>query len=57
MDFVVKLLLSIDLWTKIKYNLILVILNRLTKYRYFVLYKELSIATDLTQVFLQIIVT
>ena len=56
LDFVVKLPLSKDPWTKIEYDSILVIMDRLTKYAYYVPYKESSTATDLAQVFLQVIV-
>ena len=38
------------------YNSILVITDRLTKYRYFILYKESSNTEDLIYVFLRIVV-
>ena len=38
LDFIVKLLLSKDLIIGIEYDLILVIIERLTKYGYFILY-------------------
>ena len=41
MDFVVKLSKSKDISTDIKYNSILVIINKLTKYAYFISYMEL----------------
>ena len=47
MDFIVKLLLSKDSWTNYEYNVILIITNRLTKYIYILLYKEVSIAKEL----------
>ncbi len=52
MDFVTKLPASHDLWTKLEYDLILVITDRLTKYIYMLLYKESSTAEDLAQVIL-----
>jgi hypothetical protein len=56
LDFVVKLLLSRDLITGIKYDFILVIINRLTKYTYMILYLEASTVEDLAYMFLRIIV-
>ena len=41
---------------KVKYNLILVIINRLTKYNIFKLYKEANIAKDLLYIINQLIV-
>ena len=38
LNFIVKLLLSKDLMIGIEYDLILVIIERLTKYRYFIPY-------------------
>jgi hypothetical protein len=52
----VKLLLSQDLITGIKYDFILVITDRLTKYIYIILYLEASTAEDLVYVFLRIII-
>ena len=40
MDFIIKLPISKDLVTKVKYNNILVIINRFTKYVRFKPYKE-----------------
>jgi hypothetical protein len=57
LDFVIKLLLSRDLITGIKYNFILVIMDRLTKYTYIILYLEASIAEDLAYMFLRVVVT
>jgi hypothetical protein len=51
MDFVVKLPLSKDPWTKIEYDSILVIMCRLTKYAYLIPYLESSTAEDLAAVF------
>jgi hypothetical protein len=56
LDFVIKLLLSQDLITGIKYDSILVIINRLTKYIYIILYLKANIAEDLAYIFLRIIV-
>jgi hypothetical protein len=40
LDFIVKLPLSKEVFTRITYDLILVITNRLIKYAYFISYKE-----------------
>ena len=40
MDFIVRLLKSKDISTDIKYNNILIIINKLIKYIYFILYLE-----------------
>jgi hypothetical protein len=56
LDFVIKLLLSRDLITRIKYNSILVIIDRLTKYTYIILYLEASIIENLVYVFLRVVV-
>jgi hypothetical protein len=56
LDFVIKLLLLQDLITKIEYNFILVIINRLTKYTYIIFYLEASTAEDLAYIFLRVIV-
>jgi hypothetical protein len=53
---VIKLLLSQDPITGIKYDFILVITDRLTKYTYIILYLEASIVEDLAYVFLRVIV-
>ena len=55
-DFIVKLPVSIEKFTKVKYDTILVINDRLTKLAYFVPYKEASSAEDLAYVFLRIVV-
>jgi hypothetical protein len=54
---VVKLLLLQDLITRTKYDFILVITDRLTKYTYMILYLEASIVEDLAYMFLRIIIT
>jgi hypothetical protein len=43
-DFIIKLPPSIELITKVTYNSILVVTDRLTKYGYFILYKESLLA-------------
>ena len=40
MDFIIKLLKSEDTTINIKYNSILVIVNKLTKYIYLILYNK-----------------
>ena len=40
MDFITKLLLSKDLVTRVKYDSILTMVDRLTKWSYFLPYKE-----------------
>ena len=57
MDFVVKLPLSTEDWTKQQYDSILVVVDRLTKYAYMVPYRESSTAEDLAQVILRTIIT
>ena len=52
-----KLLLSREKVTGVEFDSILVIIDRLTKYTYILLYKEASIVEDLTYTFLRIIVT
>jgi hypothetical protein len=56
LDFIIKLLLLRDLITRIKYDSILVITDRLTKYIYMILYLEASIAEDLAYIFLRVVV-
>jgi hypothetical protein len=57
LDFVIKLLLSQDLITGIKYNSILVITDRLIKYTYIILYLKANIIKDLVYIFFKIIIT
>jgi hypothetical protein len=57
MDFVTKLPLLQDPWTKVQYDLILMVTDRLTKYAYMLLYKEASTAEDLSRVMLREIIT
>jgi hypothetical protein len=56
LDFIIKLLLSRDLITGIKYNFILVVTDRLTKYIYFISYLEASIVEDLIYIFFRVII-
>jgi transposase InsO family protein len=55
LDFVTKLPLSKDPMTKVQYDSVLVITDRLTKYAYFVNYLESSNAEDLAYTFLRIV--
>jgi hypothetical protein len=54
---VIKLLLSRDPITGIKYDSILVIMDKLTKYIYIILYLEVNIVENLAYIFLRVIVT
>ena len=56
MDFIVKLPLSKDTITDIKYDSILVVVDRLTKYAHFIRWKEKGNAKDLTKVILKKII-
>jgi hypothetical protein len=56
LDFVIKLLLSRDPIIGIKYDFIPVITDRLTKYTYFILYLEASIAENFIYAFLRVVV-
>jgi hypothetical protein len=56
LDFVVKLLLSRDPITGIKYDFILVIIDKLTKYTYIILYLEASTVEDLAYMFLRVVI-
>jgi hypothetical protein len=56
LDFVIKLLLLQDLITRIKYDSILIVINRLTKYTYIILYLEANTAEYLAYMFLRIVV-
>jgi hypothetical protein len=57
LDFVVKLLLLQDPITGIRYNFILVIINKLTKYIYIILYLKASMVENLAYAFLRVVVT
>jgi hypothetical protein len=56
-DFIVKLPVSTEPMTGTKYDAILVIVDRLTKYAYFIPYKEASTAEDLAYAFLRTVVS
>jgi hypothetical protein len=51
LDFIVKLPLSKEALIRVTYDLILVVINRLTKYAYFIPYKEGSTAEELVYTF------
>jgi hypothetical protein len=53
---VVKLLLSRDPITRIEYDSILVVIDKLIKYTYIILYLEASTAEDLVYTFLRVVV-
>jgi hypothetical protein len=57
LDFITKLPLSKDLITKVKYDNILIITDRLTKYAYFINYLKSLNAKDLAYTFLRTIFT
>jgi len=50
MDFIIKLLSLSDYITEEVYDLILIIIDRLTKYTYFILYKEIYTAEQLARI-------
>ena len=56
-DFIVKLPQSKEPMTGTKYDAILVIVDRLTKYAYFIPYQEASTAEDLAYTFLRTVVS
>jgi hypothetical protein len=51
MNFITKLSASIKPGTKIKYDSIFIIIDKLTKYRYFILYSEKATAQDFIYIF------
>jgi hypothetical protein len=53
---VVKLLLSRDPITRIEYDFILVVMDRLIKYIYIIVYLEANIIEDLAYMFLRVII-
>ena len=57
MDFVVKLLKSTDPATKVVYDSILVVVDKLTKYTHLVLWKESETVNKLTSVLLKKLVS
>ena len=52
MDFITKLLKSKDPITGIFYNLIIVVIDKLTKYIYFIFFKEIFDAEQLGHLFI-----
>ena len=57
MDFVVKLLRSEDLVTKVKYDSILVVVDKLTKYAHLILWRETGTVSELANVLLKELVS
>jgi hypothetical protein len=51
LDFIIKLPSSVKPITEVVFDSILVIINRLTKYGYFILYKESLLAEELVYAF------
>jgi hypothetical protein len=56
MNFIMKLLKLKEFMTQKEYDLILVIINRLIKYEYFILYLKEFIAEDLVYIFMKHII-
>ena len=56
MNFIVKLLPSKDIITDVKYKSILVVVNKLIKYAYFIPWREKGNAKDLAKVILKEII-
>ena len=52
-DFVVKLLKSENKVTKVRYNSILVVVDKLTKYTHLILWQEIGTASKLTNILLK----
>ncbi len=55
-NFITKLPKSKKLLTNIKYNNILIIVNKLTKYKYFILYKKTNNTSEITYTFNRIVI-
>ena len=51
LDFVTKLSLSKELITEVIFDFIIVVINRLTKYAYFIFYLKSFSAEDLAYIF------
>jgi hypothetical protein len=51
LDFVTKLPLFRELMTEVIYDFIMIVINRLTKYAYFIPYFESFLAEDLAYIF------
>jgi len=56
LNFIIKLFLFTDLITKIKYNAIIIIINKFTKYVYFILWKTIAIIENIIYKILKIII-
>ena len=56
MDFIMKLPKLKELMTQKKYDLILVMIDKLTKYKYFISYLKELIAEDLAYIFMKHII-
>ena len=56
LDFVIKLSLSKDLLTGVEYDSILIIIDRLTKYTYMILYIEASTTEQMAFTFIRWII-
>jgi len=57
LNFIVKLFKSKKRVIEIIYDFILIIMNKLIKYRYFLSYKKATFTKDLIYIFLRMIVT
>jgi hypothetical protein len=57
LDFIIKLPLLREVFIRVTYDLILVVTNRLTKYAYFIFYKEGSTVEELIYIFIRNIIT
>src|SRR5271166_749800 len=55
-DFIVKLLPSKELMTETVFNSIFVVVDKLTKYRHFIPFKEMCNAVELSYIFLKEVV-
>jgi hypothetical protein len=51
LDFIIKLLPSVKPITEVVFDLILVVIDRFTKYGYFILYKESLLIEELAYAF------
>jgi hypothetical protein len=56
LDFIIKLPLFKELMTGVMYDSVIVVINRLTKYVYFISYFENFLAKDLAYIFYKYIV-
>ena len=56
MDFIVKLPKSKDPSTGVEYNLILLIMERLIKYAYFIPFKEVILAPELAHIIMRTVI-